>query len=249
MNRGRRHPPRLLVTSSRSNDLLRLESEEAHYLSRVLRLRQGDEVLAFDGVGNEWRTAVETLSRRGADLRILEPVTPLAESRLLFTLLPAVVKADAMDRIVQKATELGVSRIWPVRTQYGVVNLEGERSARKLAHWRRVARSACEQCGRHRLPEIRAPIPLAAQLREMPQHDLVLVLDPRGDGAIDDPLQQRPRSVAALVGPEGGFSKADFTLIDRLDCLRLRLGPRTLRADTAAIAICTFVQNRWGDLN
>jgi 16S rRNA (uracil1498-N3)-methyltransferase len=141
-----------------------------------------------------------------------------------------------------------VTRIWPVQTQYGIVNLDGERSARKLAHWRGVARSACEQCGRHRLPEIRTPVPLAEQLSELPHNDLVIVLDPHCNGTFDYPHEE-PSSVAVLLGPEGGFSAVDLELIDRYDCRRLRLGPRTLRADTAAIAICTFVQNRWGDLN
>jgi 16S rRNA (uracil1498-N3)-methyltransferase len=243
-----RRTPRLLVDVSPRSGQLHIEANDSHYLSSVLRLRAGDEVVAFDARGHEWLTRAATLTRRGGVLEVLAPIEPLPESSLHFTLVQALVKAEAMDLIVQKATELGVTRILPVRTEFSVVKLDSDRAEKRMQHWLKIARSACEQSGRHRPPEIGAPVDLTDCLTELTRsHDVVVVLDPRAPTAAMA-LPERPASAAAIVGPEGGFGPRDERDLDAARCTRWVLGPRTLRADTAAIAVCVEIQRRWGDL-
>jgi 16S rRNA (uracil1498-N3)-methyltransferase len=238
---------RIFLDSTPTDGQLALAPEEAHYLATVLRLRAGDVVTAFNGRGLEWSTRVTGLTRRAGLLEVIDTVEPLAESPLDLTLVQSVVKSEAMDTIVQKATELGVTRIAPVISEYCVVRLDSERIAKRLSHWHRIARSACEQSGRHRAPAILPPVPLHEYLRAGAA--LRLVLDPR---AVPDEHAQPPESanaVEVIVGPEGGFGPRDEAAIESSDVRRIRFGPRVLRADTAAIAGCTWAQNRWGDLD
>ena len=239
---------RIFLDSSPSDGQLALAPEEAHYLATVLRLRAGDAVTAFNGRGMEWNTRVTGLTRRAGLLEVLETLSPLAESSLNLTLVQAIVKSEAMDTIVQKATELGVSRILPILTEYCVVRLDAERIDKRLSHWQRIARSACEQSGRHRAPEILRPVTLTEYLDDVSSDTLRIMLDPR---AVQhpDPLPDSAQNVHVIVGPEGGFGPRDEATLEEGNCHRLRMGPRVLRADTAAIAICAFAQQRWGDLS
>jgi 16S rRNA (uracil1498-N3)-methyltransferase len=243
-----RRTPRLLVKSTPRSGQLQIEAADSHYLSSVLRLRPGEEVIAFDMRGHEWLTRAGVLTRRGGTLDVCSTLEPMPESPLHFTLVQALVKAEAMDLIVQKATELGVTQIQPVHTQFSVVKLDADRAGRRVQHWQKVARSACEQSGRHVMPSIAAPIELGACLPSLMQSlDAVLVLDPRAADTTRQ-LPERIASIAVIIGPEGGFGPGDEQMLDEVDCVRLRLGPRILRADTAAIAACVEVQRRWGDL-
>jgi 16S rRNA (uracil1498-N3)-methyltransferase len=169
------------------------------------------------------------------------------ESPLLVTLVQCVPRGDRMDLIVQKATELGVTRIVPVLSRRSVVRLDANQAQSKSAHWRAVAVNACEQCGRNRLPAVAAPVPLLEYLGQSPAAGAKLVLQP------DSPSAAAPTELGAAVeiaiGPEGGFAD------DELDALRIakfvpvKLGPRTLRTETAAIAALTWLQSRFGDMD
>jgi 16S rRNA (uracil1498-N3)-methyltransferase len=223
-----------------------LNDREAHYLGNVLRLKVGDQLVAFDGAGTERRASLKTVSKRGAELELHETLDALAESSLVITLLQSLAKADAMDFIVQKATELGVHAIVPVYTEFSVVKLEEDRAQRRVEHWTRIAQSACEQCGRHSPPHIEAPEPLAARLAKLRPDDLKLVLDPGADERIGD-IGTPVSRVTFVIGPEGGLSPSDFRQIDASGCKRVRLGPRVLRTETAAIAACAATQWIWGD--
>lgn len=237
---------RIFLDSTPADGQLALAPEEAHYLATVLRLRPGDAVTAFNGRGLEWHTRVTGLTRRAGLLEVIETVQPLEESALDLTLVQAVVKSEAMDTIIQKATELGVRCIAPVISEYCVVRLDEERIGKRLAHWQRIARSACEQSGRHRAPEIRPPVPLHQYL-DSPAA-LRLILDPRASSDAQDELPDTAAAVEVLVGPEGGFGPRDEALLEAANARRLRFGPRILRADTAAIVVCAWAQARWGDL-
>ena len=148
--------PRLFVEHELDGDTVTLDEREAHYLGHVLRLKRGDSLVAFNGRGTERVAAIGALQRRGAVLELNAVHTPLPESRLELTLIQALPKSDAMDLVVQKATELGVQTIVPAITEFSVVRLDTERSERRVDHWRKIARSSCEQCGRHRPPTIAA---------------------------------------------------------------------------------------------
>ena len=242
--------PRLYVEARLEGPDIPLPGKQAHYLRHVLRLRPGNNVVVFNGRGDECLAEIQTLTRDGARLRIASASTPIPEPELDLTLLQGIAKADAMDLIVQKATELGVRTIAPVVTEYSVVKLDAQRVSRRLEHWLRIAYSACEQSGRHSPPSICEPQPLALGLEALPPTGTRLVLDPTAEVALEAGPGARPQAgpVSLLIGPEGGLSDRDLLLADRAGFRRVRLGPRILRVETAAIAACAIAQANWGDL-
>ncbi len=247
MAMNRRRVPRLFLERDLRGDTLTLDEREAHYLVHVLRLKRGDELVAFDGNGTERQAGVVGLQRRGAELELRATLDALPASRLDLTLVQALPKSDAMDLIVQKATELGVRTIVPVYTEFSVVKLDGERVERRLEHWRKIAQSACEQCGRHEPPAIHAADALATALDALPEADARIALDLEAVGRLTGGAEV-PASVITAVGPEGGFGANDWRRLDAAGFRRAGLGPRVLRAETAAIATCAVAQALWGDL-
>jgi len=226
---------------------LELDESESHYLGHVLRLKRGDPLVVFNGRGTEREASVAALQKRAATLVLKDVRAPLAESPLDLTLVQALPKSDAMDLIVQKATELGARALIPVYAEFSVVKLDAERSERRVDHWRKIARSACEQSGRHPPPRIEAPAPLAAALEALPAAGDRLALEP----AVSQPLCELARPKGALVvavGPEGGFGAMDWRRLEAAQFVRVSLGPRVLRAETAAFAVCAIAQSLWGDL-
>ncbi len=246
MTAHKRRVPRLFLARDLSGDKLALDEREAHYLGHVLRLKRGDELVAFNGAGTERLASIATLQRRGAELELRATVDVLPASRLELTLVQALAKSDAMDLIVQKATELGAQAIVPVYTEFSVVKLDAERAERRVEHWRKIAQSACEQCGRHVPPSMREPGPLAEALDTLVA-DTRLALDLDARGSLAD-IAAPARQVAVAVGPEGGFGASDWRRLDAAGFARVGLGPRVLRAETAALAVCAVAQSLWGDL-
>ena len=239
--------PRLYVELEIDGTSLALDESEAHYLGHVLRLSRGDRLVVFTGRGTEREASVDSLQRRGALLALSAVHAPLSESPLDLTLVQALPKSDAMDLIVQKATELGVRTLVPAYTEFSVVKLDAERSQRRVDHWRKIARSACEQCGRHAPPHIEPPRPLSETLATLPAALKRLALDP----AAEQSFSEQPPPVAGLVlavGPEGGFGANDWRRLDAAQFARVSLGQRVLRAETASLAACAIAQSRWGDL-
>src|SRR6185369_14974636 len=152
---------RLFVdTELRPQASLELPEAAAHHAVRVLRLREGDAVVLFDGRGGEYDALLSMPGRNRVSAEIRERRDLERESPLAVTLVQAISTSDKMDLTVQKAVELGAVAIHPVFSEKSVVRLSGEREAKKLAHWRRIAIAACEQCGRNRIPEIREPVAL-----------------------------------------------------------------------------------------
>lgn len=238
---------RLFVDAELGGERVTLDAGAAHYMGRVLRLRHGDAVVVFDGRGRERRATIERLEKKRAELALGAGIEPLPEPATSLSLVQALAKSDAMDTIVQKAAELGVDSIHAVKTDFSVIKLDAERAGRRVEHWSRVARSACEQSGRHRPPAIHAPGRLADVLAALPEHDRRIAFHPEAQPLAHSDAAAVSR-VCLLLGPEGGFSEADLAAIDAAGFTRFRLGPRILRADTAAIAACTLAQSLWGDL-
>jgi 16S rRNA (uracil1498-N3)-methyltransferase len=239
--------PRLYIERDLDGSSLELDEIEAHYIGHVLRLERGDRLVVFNGRGAERDASIAALQRRGATLEMTAARDPKPESPLQLTLLQALPKSDAMDLIVQKATELGVRAVVPVYTEFSVVKLEGNRGERRLDHWRKIARSACEQSGRHAPPHIEAAATLAAALQALPAGPERLALEPSAERSFAEHAAPA-RGLVVAVGPEGGFAAADWRRLDSAGFVRVTLGPRVLRAETAAIAICAIAQSRWGDL-
>ena len=152
-----------------------------------------------------------------------------------------------MDWVVQKATELGVSRIIPVLTERTVVKLDPKQSERKLAHWHGIAVAACEQSGRDKIPDIVAPLPLHDFLRAIDPQTTRLLLSPTGTQRVTD-LKAPERKIVVLIGPEGGLAEPEQRSAIGAGFFAVRMGPRVLRTETAAVAALTLLQHQFGDL-
>ena len=251
-----------------SGSIVELARDSAAHVAKVLRARSGDELVLFNGDGREFIGAIETVkgSRVLASIGAVRIVD--RESPFKVTLVQCVPRGDRMDFIVQKATELGVMRIVPVLSQRSVVRLDPAQAASKQAHWRAVAISACEQCGRNRLPALEAPVPLLNYLGsaiDAASNHLRMVLEP--DHAekspragfesreTADPVAGLPVAGTAVsgaliaIGPEGGFAAEELEAFDLSSFSRLGLGPRVLRTETAAIAAIALLQARFGDMS
>jgi 16S rRNA (uracil1498-N3)-methyltransferase len=222
-----------------------LAEEPAHYLKSVLRLRRGDELLVFNGEGGQFSARVELLSRAATRLAIGSFQDHRVESPLRIDLGLGISRGDRMDLAIQKAVELGVSAISPLATERSVVKLEADRRLTRWQHWRRVAQSACEQSGRDILPNLNEPLPLHEWLAA--GGGLKILLDPAARRSLRD-LEAPRQGVSLLSGPEGGFSHAEREHAQAAGFLSISLGPRVLRAETAALAALTAVQMLWGDL-
>jgi 16S rRNA (uracil1498-N3)-methyltransferase len=224
-----------------------LAEDRARYIGRVLRLRPDDLLTLFDGSGSEFHATILSVSRNTAELEILRQLDADAESPLDIRLLQGISRGERMDFVIQKATELGVHRITPVMTEYGVVKLDAGRALKKTAHWNGVAISACEQCGRNRLPKIDEPITLQNWMGEhLQDDDTRLVMKPGANDSLHD-VAAVDRPVTLLIGPEGGFSESEYELADATGFKPIGFGPRILRTETAAVAIIAALQAIHGD--
>ena len=227
---------------------LALDSEQAHYIGRALRLRVGDSLTVFNAESGEFAATVASIGNAGAHLPVGEPLNTNTESPLKIHLVQGVSRGDRMDIVVQKSTELGVKRITPVLTEYGVVRLDGDRAEKRRAHWQKIAQGACEQSGRVRPPLIDLPLPLKTWFGgKTGDADVDLVLRPGAATAMTT-LSAPTTKVCLLIGPEGGFSDVEYEDAGISGFLPMSLGPRVLRTETAAIAAVSVAQTLWGDL-
>lgn len=225
-----------------------LSSDETHHLARVLRLRADDEAFVFDGCGREYQCRVSAIESR-ARLEIIEELSDEVESPACIALAQAMAKGEKFDFIVQKATELGVSRIVPLATDHADVKLREESAAKRLERWRRISMESLKQCGRRRLVEIASPIALEEFLKS--SDSAILAFSERGGQSIKSALADviDDSSVAALIGPEGGWSDVELNRMEESGCRFVTLGPRVLRTETAAIVALTLIQHAIGDLS
>ena len=216
--------------------------EAAHHAARVLRLRTGEAVTLFDGKGGEYEAHIVAIGRSGVRVAVGTHHQRERESPLSITLVQGLSSSDRMDFIIQKAVELGVAAIQPVLTAKSVVRLSNERGAAKRIHWQRVAIAACEQCGRNRVPEIGAALPIS---RYAPNDAAVkVVLSPL---ATKDLKQFVHSPLTLAVGPEAGFDAAEEDLLSQKGFIPARLGPRILRTETAALAAIAALNALRGD--
>lgn len=219
--------------------LVRLTAEQARYLTAVLRLRAGDLLEIFDGLGGRFAAELESADSVRVGARVAE------EARALDVVLAqGLAKGEKMDLVVQKATELGVSRIVPLVAERSVVKLSAERGASRTERFRRIAQEAARQCGRADVPAIDEPQPLEAVLQT---DRLCLLLDP----AQPLRLSAAARGVSRLllaIGPEGGFSPREVDLSQRAGALTVGLGPLVLRTETAGLAALALLQHLHGGL-
>jgi 16S rRNA (uracil1498-N3)-methyltransferase len=233
--------PGALSRSSVGSEI-ELPDDVVHHALRVRRLAAGDAIALFDGTGGEYAATITRAGKRDALARIdrFDPVE--REASLAVTLAQAIAATDTMDAIVRHAVELGAAAIQPIVSERSARFPAGAHGAKRLAHWRQVVVAACEQCGRNRLAEVRDPLPLSDWLSH-PHTGIVLEA---GAGAS---LAAVPAAdgIAALVGPEGGLTEREVAQASRAGLHPIRLGPRILRAETAALAALATVNLMWGD--
>jgi 16S rRNA (uracil1498-N3)-methyltransferase len=228
---------------------VRLPGAAANHIRRVLRLAPGDSLAVFDGRGGEYPARIEGFANDAVVVTLGSRQSVERESPLEITLAQGVSRGERMDLVVQKATELGIRRIVPVLTERTVVRLGTARADPKVRHWHAVAVAACEQCGRNTLPQIASPVALPqflGSIARLEPQAARIVLSPRGDLRIRD-LDSRAAWVL-LIGPEGGLSELERRAAQEAGFRALRLGPRVLRTETAAIAALAALQERLGDL-
>jgi 16S rRNA (uracil1498-N3)-methyltransferase len=229
----------------------KLDAAAAGHVVRVLRLRAGDALTLFNGAGGEYPGTIEAIAGSAVTVSLGAHQSDERESPLEVTLAQGVSRGERMDLVVQKATELGVTRLIPVLTERSVVRLTDDKAQRRTDHWRAIAIAACEQCARNRIPQIAAPISFTAFLRgqreEKKAQDCVsLLLSPAGVRRISE-LGEKLARVSVLIGPEGGLTAQEQEAAIGAGFTPVRLGPRVLRTETAALAALALLQREFGD--
>jgi 16S rRNA (uracil1498-N3)-methyltransferase len=226
---------------------IELDGDRARYLGKVLRARAGDRLRIFNGDGPEWPATIQSLGKNRVILKLGDGFDAGTESALKTHLVQGISRGERMDFVIQKATELGVKRITPVLTEYGVVKLNGDRAEKRRDHWQKIAASACEQSGRTRVPLIDSPLPLKSWFgSKTDKVDAELILAPNAQMPLTH-IAAPATKVCILIGPEGGFSDIEYDDANAAGFTAVSLGPRVLRTESAALAALAVMQSTWGD--
>jgi len=242
MREPRVHTANDLTTGSE----ITLEPGPARHLLKVLRLGPNAPLKLFNGDGGEFAARLIHADKDRVTAKIEAKLAFEPPPSLPLLLLIGISKGERMDFAIQKAVELGVSRIQPLFCGRSVVQLKGERLQRRLDHWRGIIIGACEQSGRCRLPDLHPPTKLNTALDQSLGYDCRLVLHHKGAKALKE-LDAPKKAVALLIGPEGGLTPAELQLAQNAGFIPLRLGPRVLRTETAPLAALAAIQTLWGD--
>ena len=229
-----------------SHALLDLSEDGANHIGRVLRMQAGQELVLFDGRGGQYPATIQAVGKKQVTVQLAELDPVEVESPLAIHFGQVISRGDKMEFTIQKSVELGVTVITPLFSERCGVKLNGERLDKKLEQWQKIAISACEQCGRNRIPEIRPAMELAAWLAE-PTEELKLNLHPRAPYSINT-LPEPSHGIRQLIGPEGGLSAAEIEQAREHGFADMLLGPRVLRTETAGLTAITALQCRFGDL-
>lgn len=241
------HIPRIHIPSQlESGQTISLEKAAASHISRVLRMKEGDALIVFNGGGGEYKASITSSERHDVTVHIEQFTDKECESPIRISLAQGISRGERMDYTIQKAVELGVYEIIPVFTQRGVVQLKGDRLLKKERHWQAVAISACEQCGRNTIPFVHPPITLKNWLAKNNIHPTALMLDPLSAQNIRQACSG-DTPITLLAGPEGGLSEEEVELASDAGFTGIQLGPRVLRTETAALAAIAALQTLHGD--
>lgn len=224
-----------------------LPSAGAYHVARVLRMREGAPLTVFDGSGSDYQAEIVHVEGDKVTVQLRAQSPNTAESPLRITLIQGVSRSERMDWTLQKATELGVAAVAPVLTSRSVVRLDEKQAQKKQAHWRGIVIGACEQCGRSRIPAVSAPLALRDYFANVRKDGMRLVLSPAAPASLTG-IASLPSKVELLIGPEGGLDDDELAAAQKAGFMPVRLGPRVLRTETAAVVALTVFQALWGDL-
>lgn len=233
------------IGSLSAGQLVELDNTAAHHLTRVLRMRDNEKIVLFNGNGGEFFAHLQ-LQGKTVVACLDQFVDRNSESNLDITLLQGISKGERMDICIQKAVELGVNKIIPVICQRTVVNIKGDRSDKKQHHWQGIIINACEQSGRTKIPDLCEPLKLQDAL-QLPATGLKLTLSPDANSTLPQ-LSISEKNISLLIGPEGGLDSREIELARTHGFQAVRMGPRILRTETAAITAIAALQMLRGDL-
>jgi 16S rRNA (uracil1498-N3)-methyltransferase len=235
--------------SSFAGASVRLDADEAHHLTRVLRLGSGARVFVFDGEGGEYECEVARVAKHEVELNLLRRLDDAVESPLRLTLAQALIKGDRFDWVIQKATELGVTRIVPLVTDHADIKRAEERAGQRLQRWRRISLEALKQCGRRRLVEVCEPAPFDDFCGSTASSECLIFSERGGESLAAVSAKLRDFNQLSLcVAPEGGWSEHELRKAASCGFTPVSLGTRTLRTETAAIVAVALAQHIFGDM-
>lgn len=229
-----------------------LDDDLRHYVRTVLRFSEGAKLSLFNGDGYDYHAVVAVANKKSVELEIIQRAENNAESPLAVTLLQGIAKGERMDFVMQKATELGVTKIIPVVTEFCAVKQTASYRTKKTHHWQNVANFAAAQSGRAVMPQVTEPMSLADALMKL-THDTFTArwaLSLTGQAVstqFHDRETEQEQSVCVLIGPEGGLSTQDLALAAHSGFDEIKLGARVLRTETAALTVLAALQMRLGD--
>ena len=227
------------------NTCIALHADASNHLLKVLRMKAGRELILFNGDGKEYPAKIDSCDKKTAYVRVHSIENTQRESPLHTELAIGISRGDRMDWVLQKATELGASRIVPLITERCEVKLNAERQQKKHLQWQKLIQSSCEQCQRNTLPMLSLPMPLSQYL-EQADSEKRFVLHHRHAATLEK--SPSPASVSLLIGPEGGLSDSEINQAEAAHFTALSLGPRVLRTETAPLVALSLLQYCWGDL-
>ena len=243
--------PRFFIEKCLPSDVtnIRLEQDDAHHISHVLRMREGEEVIVCDGAKSDHITVIESFEVGAVILKVVDVKKNNTEPLWRASLYQGLPKGDKMDLIIQKAVELGVSRIVPVECSRSISKLPVNKQAKKLERWNRIALEAARQCGRGQIPQIMPPVSYKQAVQEAAAADLSF-LPWENERSVSlralissryPTLELEELTVAFLIGPEGGLSLKEVGLAEQAGIRSVTLGPRILRTETAGLAVLAML--------
>ncbi len=233
------HPRFFFPTQITPSSRLQLPKELAHHATRVLRLKDLSPIILFDGSGAEYPACLN-IDGKHCYADVAQAEHPDRELKGHITLVQGLAASDKMDWIIEKAVELGIKRVVPVRAQRSVLQLSAERQAKRMTHWQGIVQAASTQCGRNYLMQLDAPCTLSEYLATQAT-GLVLLCHPGSAHALQDILTPQHKEVVLLVGPEGGWNDQEYELALRAGAQAIRFGPRVLRTETAGLALSAAI--------
>lgn len=242
-----KHIPRVFLNLNLNlGQVVNLDKETAHHLIQVLRLNSGEALIVFNGRGGEFESELLITGKKQTSVVLHKFRDISRESRLKVELIQSITRNERMDLIVQKAVELGAQSLTPVWSDFSNVKIDAGLAEKRLAHWQKIIISATEQSGRCELMKLNPPQKLSAWFAQKNSFDLKLICHPGETEPAK--LNKDNKTACVLIGPEGGLSDAEVKTAHAQGFQNLSLGPRILRAETAAIAALALVQKEWGDI-
>jgi len=232
------------------NGLLKIEGDEVKHIRKVLRLKAGDKILVFDGLGKEFEGTIVEQGRSSVMVKIQTIFSSKGDSTLEVTLAQSLLKGEKMDYLIQKATELGVKEIIPFFSSRSVPLLEKSRRLKRHHRWEKIAVEASKQCGRGVVPKIESLQDYSGMLRAASTDHLRLILWERDGIKLKEALERsgEKTKIFFVIGPEGGFSQDEVDKAKRAGFVAVTLGKRILRAETASLCLLSILQYEWGDM-